>query len=378
MNSIAFQDLRESDKRYLPEIEEAVVGVLRTGRYLNGEQTAAFEQELGELLEAGEAVACSNGLDALRLILESYIALGRLQRGDEVIVPANTFVATLLSVSHSGLTPVVAEPSESDFNLDLSRLPIGKKTRGIIPVHLYGTPCWDREKMEEARRRGLIVIEDNAQAIGARAREEGFNGTDKTGSLGDASAISFYPAKNIGAAGDAGAVATSDPELARMVRKLRNYGSEKKYEHEYLGHNCRMDEIQAAVLRVKLRHLDEETEARRRRARQYDREITNPLIRKPEIRDDALQVWHQYVVRTPERDRLRAYLKEAGIGTEIHYPIPVHKQKCYAGGGGNLKLGAGPACPVAEKLAREILSLPIANATESEIEYITSVINRFS
>ena len=372
MHHIPFQDLAVTDKELRPEIEREVLSVIRSGRYLHGPQVKAFERELSDALEAKHSVGVSNGLDALRLILTAYVEMGRLKPGDEVIIPGNTFIATFLSAVHSGLRPVVAEPSELDFNIDFERLPLTEKTRAIIPVHLFGTPAWNREAMERLKERHILVIEDNAQALGAETEETGFNGSRKTGNLGDASAISFYPAKNIGAMGDAGAVVSNDGELIETVRKLANYGSEKKYHHELRGFNCRMDEIQAAILRVKLRHLDEETKRRQKRAHLYDELIDNPLIRKPLIKEKGVQAWHQYVVRTPERDRLRKHLEENGIGTEIHYPVPAHLQPCFRDG---LKLEG--AYHTTEKLATEILSLPISNVTEKEIEHIANIINRY-
>ena len=376
MREIPFQDLKESDKALQPEIEEAVLNVLRSGRYLFGENVKSLERELCETSGARYCVAVSNGLDALRLILEGYISLGKLKKGDRVIVPGNTFIATFLSVIHSGLVPIVAEPSEKDFNLDLEHLDALSGVKAIIVVHLFGTPCWNGAVLNKARKEGLLVIEDNAQAIGAEASEEGFHGSKKTGNLGDAAAISFYPAKNIGACGDAGAVLTSDRELAQTVRKLSNYGSEKKYHHELAGFNCRMDEIQAAILRIKLRHLDEISRKRRETALEYDRKIDNPLVVKPKIFEDRKQVWHQYVVRTGQRDRLRRYLDENGIKTEIHYPVPSHLQP---GLKEILTEGDTPlSYPVTEKLVEEILSLPVSNITREEAGYIASIINNFS
>lgn len=371
---IPFQDLRDSDKTLQPEIEAAVLGVIRSGRYLFGENVTGLERELSEIVGSPYSLGVSNGLDALRLILEGYKALGRLKTGDEVIVPANTFIATFLSVAQAGLQPVVAEPSELDFNLDFRKIKLGSRTKAIIPVHLFGTTCWDREVFEEARHKGVLIIEDNAQALGAEASDAGFHGDRRAGHLGDASAISFYPAKNIGAYGDAGAVLTSDEELATAIRKLANYGSQTKYHHELLGFNCRMDEIQAALLRVKLAHLEDVTNRRTLIAETYERHIRNSKIEKPIIFPDRRQVWHQYVIRSSERDRLRKYLMEKGIQTEIHYPVPSHLQPCLREVLPGIEAGQ---FPIAEKLAREILSLPIANVNEEEAKYIASTLNDF-
>lgn len=375
MPNIPFQDLELTNSADMEAYVKAATDVLRSGRYINGREVSRFERALALTCNAPFAVAVSTGLDALRLILLGYIRLGRLKPGDEVIVPANTFIATFLAVTSCGLVAVAADVREDDFCLDFSRLPLSEKTRAIITVHLYGNPCWNREVLEDAHERGILVIEDDAQAIGAEAHEPGLYGSRLTGVLGDAAAISFYPAKNVGAFGDAGAVITHDPRLSRTVRMLANYGSEEKYRHTLCGFNCRMDEIQAALLGVKLRKLDDISAARRKKAELYDRLITNPEVKKPRIFADRRQVWHQYVVRHHRRDALRKALLEAGIGTEIHYPIPCHLQECYSGS----DMIRVPETPIAaERLAREILSLPIADATEEEIRYISDSVNAFS
>ena len=349
---------------------EAATAVLRSGTYINGREVSRFERALANRCRRGFCVAVSTGLDALRLILLGYMELGRLRPGDEVIVPANTFIATFLAVTSCGLVAVAADVDERDFCLDFERLPLTDKTRAIIAVHLFGTPCWNREFYREAERRGILMIEDNAQAIGAEVSDGGWS--YPTGSLGDAAAISFYPAKNIGAFGDAGAVVTNDEQLEKKVRMLANYGSRQKYRHELLGFNCRMDELQAALLRVKLEKLEEVSARRRERAELYDRLIDNPEIIKPTIFSDRKQVWHQYVIRHPERDTLRAFLLHNRIGTEIHYPVPCHLQECYRGSDA-IRVPERPV--VAERLANEILSLPIADVTDEEIEYIAYTIN---
>lgn len=368
---IPFQDLRDTDTDIRPEIEAAVVDVIRSGRYLNGPQTEALEQEIARCCGTSLCVAVSTGLDALRLIFRAYIENGILRPGDEVIVPDNTFIATFLAVSDAGLRPVAAEPSPLTRNLDLDHLPLSPATRAIVPVHLYGTPCWNPEIMHQLRQRGIIVVEDNAQAIGARAADPGFSGSCSTGSLGDAAAISFYPAKNIGAMGDAGAVTTSDQQLATTIRELANYGSLKKYNHRLRGFNCRMDEMQAAILRIRLRRLEEVIRHRAEIAAIYDSAITNPEITRPVVDPALRQVWHQYVILSTRRDELRDYLDARGIGTEIHYPVPAHLQPCYA----DTPLG-GPF-PVAERLAAESLSLPIANISKEEALIVADAINSF-
>ena len=355
----------------MEELVEAAGRVLRSGRYINGEEVSAFEREQGAQCGVSYCVAVSTGLDALRLIFRAYMELGRLREGDEVIIPANTFIATFLAVADCGLKPVAADVEESGFCLDFERLPLSQRTRAVIPVHLFGNPCWDADVFDSLRSRGILIIEDNAQAIGACAAHEGFNGSRLTGNLGDAAAISYYPAKNIGACGDAGAVLTNDHLLADTVRMLANYGAKEKYYHELSGFNCRMDELQAAFLRIKLRRLEEVSAERNRRARLYDALITNPDVVKPLIFDDGRrQVWHQYVVRHPHRDELRKYLLGNGVSTEIHYPVPCHRQQCPAS-------AQDVSLPVAERLASRILSLPVADPTDEEIHRISELINSF-
>lgn len=360
---IPFQDLRKTNGPLMDRLAEAAVRVLRSGRYINGPEVKAFEEELARESGTKYCVAVSTGLDALRLILRGYISMGRLKEGDEVIIPANTFIATFLAASDCGLKIVAAEADERTYCLDYSKLLLSPKTKALITVHLFGRPCWDERATAELKSKGLIIIEDNAQALGAS-----FMGR-KTGSLGDAAAISFYPAKNIGACGDAGAVVTDDHELAVIIRKLANYGAEKKYVHETRGYNCRMDELQAALLRVKLPTLAEVTRRRSENASHYDRYITNPEVKKPERESGSVTAtWHQYVVRHPRRDALRKYLEENGVGTEIHYPVACHRQPCY---------DMDVSLPVAERLAGEILSLPIADIGEEEIKHISTLINQF-
>lgn len=369
-----FQNLEVTNRELLPELEAAAARVLRSGRYINGPEVATLENELCALCGARFCVAVSTGLDALRLIFRGYMELGLLKKGDEVIIPANTFIASFLAVTDCGLTAVPADVDPLTFGLDFSRLPLSEKTRAVLAVHLYGSPCWNREVFSDLHSKGILIIEDNAQAIGALSADEGFHGSRSTGNLADASAISFYPTKNVGAFGDAGAVLTNDSELATIVRQLANYGSKEKYLHTLCGLNCRMDEMQAALIGVKLPMLPKIIQERNRRARLYNGLITNPEVAKPAQIPGALQVWHQYVVRHPRRDALRRHLAEGGVTTEIHYPVACHRQECYAGNPG-LKL-YGPL-PMAERLAEEILSLPIADATDGEIRRISRLINEF-
>lgn len=359
----------------MPELIEAAADVIRSGRYINGENLRKFEKNMEDYFHVPFCIGVSTGLDALRLILTAYKELGLLHEGDEVIVPANTFIATFLAVTHCGLKAVAADVDESNFCLDFKRLPISPATKAIIPVHLYGRVCWDEAVMRSLHDRGILVIEDAAQSVGARNPYPGFNGSEMAGALGDAAAISFYPAKNIGALGDAGAVLTADPQLAAAVRQLANYGSDVKYHHSLCGFNCRMDEMQAALLNVKLPLAEEVALQRRRRARLYSERITNPEVILPQMPAcEESHVWHQFVIRHPKRDLLRRFLEEEGIGTEIHYPVACHRQPCYEGH--PLLLTPAPL-PVAERLASEVLSLPIADATDGQIDFISNAINKF-
>lgn len=357
-----FLSLADANEPYIDEMCEAACRVIRSGRYIGGPEVEAFETELAGMLHAPYAVAVSNGLDALRLTLRAWTTLGRLKKGDEVIVPANTYIASVLAIVDAGLCPVLAEPSESTMNLDTSRLEeyVMPRTRAIMPVHLYGLVCWDKDLTDFVSRHGLLVIEDAAQAIGARATMPGLYGSEMAGALGHAGALSFYPTKNIGALGDAGAIVTHDAELASMARTLANYGSDRRYHNIEAGFNCRMDPIQAAMLRVKLPHTEEENGDRFARALAYIRTIRRQDIITPEIPRSVVEhVWHQFVIRVTGdgRDELQRRLAEAGVGTDIHYAVPPHMQPCFAA-----SLPHGPL-PVTERLASEILSLPIGRGT---------------
>lgn len=361
-----FVDLRASTAPLREELLEACARVIDSGRFLYGEQTALFESELAASCGALHAVAVSNGLDALRLILRAWVAMGKLSAGAEVIVAANTYIASVLAITDAGLVPMLVEPDPATHCLDPARIEqaITPRTGAIMEVHLYGHPCLHSLIEPIAAHRGLLVIEDNAQAIGAA--EVGVC----TGAMGHAAAFSFYPTKNIGALGDAGAVTTSDPALAAAVRAMANYGSDRRYHNIYQGFNCRMDELQAAMLRVKLRHLEQESERRREVARAYSSAISHPLVSVPGVAPGCSHVWHQYVVRTPRRDDLRRHLSAHGISTDVHYAVPPHLQPCYAG-----RLG-GPY-PLTESLAAEVLSLPIASVTPAEARDIALIINKF-
>lgn len=370
---IPFLDLKDTTSPYAGRLIEAAVRVIESGRFLAGSETALFEQELADYCGAAHCVGVSNGLDAIRLILRGWMEMGLLHEGDEVIAPANTYIASLLPIIELGLRPVLAPPSDTTLNLDLERVEefITPATRAVMLVHLYGTPCWDEDICRRLHDRGLLLIEDNAQSIGALAATPGLSGSRHTGALGDAAAISFYPTKNLGALGDGGAVLTSDPDLAATVRALANYGCDRRYHNIYTGYNNRLDEIQAAFLRVKLPMLDEETERRREIAAIYDANITNPLVRRPEIIAGTRQVWHQYVVRCRERDPLREHLAERGVATDIHYAVPPHRQPCLEDRFGHESLR------ITEELAHSLISLPIANVNASQALTISSIINDF-
>lgn len=373
MKQYPFLDLGLANKPLEDKLKDAACKVIESGRYLHGEQTELFEQEVATKCEVKYCIAVSNGLDALKLILRAYKELGYLQDGDKVIVPANTFIASVLSISDNNLIPVLCDPTTETMNLDSDKIEqlIDDKVKAIMPVHLYGTPCWDEKLKRIAEEHQLLIIEDNAQAIGAKSMTSGLNGTISTGGLGHASGISFYPTKNLGGLGDGGAVLTNDEQLAKTVKALANYGSDRRYHNIYKGYNCRIDEIQAAMLRVKLSALDEETVRRNTIAKTYNQHIKNPLVTTPQIFDDMVQVWHQYVIRVENRDEFRNFLSENGVQTDIHYATPPHLQPCYS----DLKCDS---LPIAEQLANEVVSLPIAHPiTVDDAIEISNIINNF-
>lgn len=342
---VEFLSLKRVNAPYEAAIQAAVARVVQSGWYILGEETLAFEQEFATYCGAKHCIGVGNGLDALSLILRGY----DIGAGDEVIVPSNTFVATWLAVTYVGAKPVPVDPDVRTFNIDPQKIEaaITPRTKAIIAVHLYGQPAEMAAIQAIASRHGLTVIEDAAQAHGAQHVGK------RAGSLGDAAAFSFYPGKNLGALGDGGAITTNDDVLARRLRKLRNYGSSIKYEHDELGVNSRLDELQAAVLRAKLPFLDAENNARRAVARQYMDALAGAPIELPFVQQGVDPVWHLFVVRTAARDTLIQGLKARGIGHMIHYPIACHAQPAYAN-------QDWPALPVAEALQHEVLSLPIA------------------
>jgi len=353
MMRIPFLDLRSAYLELKTEIDNAVSHVLDSGWYILGPEVEAFEAEFAEFCEANYAVGVANGLDALHLALRAL----DVGAGDEVIVPSNTYIATWLAVSQCGATPVPVEPDERTFNIDPSLLEaaITPRTRAILPVHLYGQPADLDPILSVAREHGLHVLEDGAQAHGARYKGK------RLGAHGDAVAWSFYPGKNLGAMGDGGAVTTNSPEVADRIRVLRNYGSRVKYVHEAQGFNSRLDPLQAAILRVKLTHLDQWNARRATIVDQYREGLAGCGLTFPEAPGWADPVWHLYVVRSPRRDALLKALTEAGIGALIHYPIPPHLQVAYRANG-----WAKGAFPVAEQIAEECLSLPMGPHLHNE------------
>ncbi|QLL59742.1 DegT/DnrJ/EryC1/StrS family aminotransferase [Empedobacter falsenii] len=365
---IKFLDLQKINLSHQEEIEERMLKTFRSGWYLQGEELKTFENNLSNYIGAKHGIGVANGLDALRLILRGYIELGIMKKGDEVLVPSNTYIASILAISDNGLVPILVEPSDDNFNIDIDKIEdkITDKTKGILIVHLYGRAVFSKKLRDIATKHNLKIIEDNAQAIGAKW--EGI----RTGNLGDASGFSFYPGKNLGALGDAGAVTTNDDDLAAAIRAIANYGSNKKYVNTYKGLNSRLDEIQAAVLDVKLKYIDKDNDIRREIAKRYLAEIKNPKIILPENpQDEAEHVWHVFVVRTEHRNGLQAYLDDNGIQTIIHYPTPPHKQEAY-------KEWNDLSYPISEKMHNEVLSLPISPVMdENEVIEIIKILNSY-
>jgi dTDP-4-amino-4,6-dideoxygalactose transaminase len=386
---IKFLDIQKITDSYQPEISQAIDRVVKKGWFLLGEEVRAFESEYAEFIGSKHCICVANGLDALRIILRAYIELGVMKEGDEVIVPANTYIATILSISENHLKPVLIEPDINTYNLDISKIEkhITPRTRAIMIVHLYGRTCWSANLNEIAGRYNLKIIEDNAQAAGAMIENndsglnaKSINGSKsrRTGSLGDAAGHSFYPGKNLAALGDGGAVTTDNDELASIVRAIANYGSSKKYVNDYKGLNSRLDEIQAAVLRVKLPRLDFDNQRRRQIAQYYFNSIKSLEIVLPSVSDikndpcEKEHVWHLFVIRTLFRDKLQKYLADNDIQTLIHYPLPPHKQKAY-------KELIHFSLPICEKIHNEVLSLPISQVmTEDEVGEVAKRINKFN
>lgn len=364
---VKFLDLQAVTGKYADEIHEAIGRVIDSGWYLQGNENRLFEENYASYIGTKYAVGCANGLDALIWIFRAYIEMGIMKPGDEIIVPANTYIASILAITENDLVPVLAEPSLLTYQIDdtqIERL-ITPRTRGMLIVHLYGQCAYTEHIGNMCRKYGLKLIEDNAQAHGC------MYGDRKTGAIGDAAGHSFYPGKNLGALGDAGAVTTNDSALAETIRSLANYGSSRKYVFKYCGRNSRMDEIQAAVLNVKLQHLDRDIEIRRKVAHRYINTINNDNIVLPVVKDWNAHVFHIFPIRCKYRDMLQQYLSDLGIQTIIHYPIPPHKQECY-------KCWNNMTLPVTEKIHAEELSLPISPViSDSDVDSVVQAINDF-
>ena len=367
---IPFLDLQPLTARQRDELVAAATRVIDRGWFLLGSELDSFEKEFSEWNGSAHAIGVGTGLDALSLTLRAWREMGRLQAGEEVIVPGNTFIASILAITEAGLTPVLVEPDEASFNLcaKAAEAAVTERTRVLMPVHLYGQAADMAEIMEVAVRHGLLVLEDAAQGHGAKV-----NGTN-SGNAGHAAAFSFYPGKNLGALGDGGMVTTNDGELASVLRALRNYGSREKYHHEFAGPNSRLDEIQAAFLRVKLPLLDSDNVKRREIAMRYRQEINNPSVRLPVVvGDENSHVWHLFVVRVSNRASLQFHLTEKGIGTQVHYPVPPFRQKAYK------ELFSGVILPLTDQLSREVLSLPISPAmTDEEVGEVIAAVNAWT
>lgn len=353
---ISFLDLKTLNNQMQTEIETAALSVLRSGWYILGQEVNAFEQEFATWCGTRHAIGVANGLDALTLTLRAWKELGKLKDGDEVIVPANTYIASILAITENRLTPILIEPDELSFNMSVSSIKaaITSRTRGILPVHLYGRLADMPAIMELAQNYNLLVLEDAAQAHGASLQDK------KAGSWGNAAGFSFYPGKNLGALGDAGAITTNDDELAEILRALRNYGSHQKYQNIYQGVNSRLDEIQAAMLRVKLHYLDRQTKQRQDIAQVYLQQIKHPMIQLPDAGLEQQHVWHLFVIRCAKREKLQQYLTQRGIQTSIHYPIAPHQQQAYP----DFK---HLSLPITESIHREVLSLPLSQVMTHEM-----------
>lgn len=360
---IKFLDLKKINNRYREEIASRIKDILDKGWYLQGEENENFTKNFANFCGTKFALGVANGLDALNLIIKAY----GFGNGDEIIVPANTYIATILAISENGCIPILVEPDIKTYNINPDSIEekITSKTKAIMVVHLYGQAVQMEKIWKIAKKYNLKIIEDSAQAHGAIYQE------NRTGNLGDASGFSFYPGKNLGCMGDGGAVTTNDEELFNKIKTIANYGSDRKYHHIYKGVNSRLDEIQAAVLDIKLKHLDSDNNKRREISKYYRENIKNSKIILPETYDEKSHVWHIFAVRTQNRDEFQKYLTEKGIQTIIHYPTPPHKQGAY-------KEWNKLSFPITEEIHNTILSLPISPVmTDSEIEKVVEVVNEF-
>ncbi len=360
---IKFLDLQKINNRFRREIDSRIGAILDKGFYILGDEVATFEQNFAQFCGVKHCIGCANGLDALNLIIKAY----GFGKGDEIIVPANTYIASILAISENGCTPVLVEPNFTTYNIDpdLIEEKITERTKAIMVVHLYGQAVQMEKIWDLAKKHNLKIIEDAAQAHGAYYQGR------RTGNLGDAAGFSFYPGKNLGCLGDGGAVTTNDDELASKIRAIANYGSDRKYHHIYKGINSRLDEIQAAILDVKLPHLDADNERRRQIAEYYRENIKNPEIILPKIYDEKSHVWHIFAVRTKNRDALKQYLEQNEIQTNIHYPTPPHKQGTY-------EEWNDMSFPISEEIHRTELSLPMSPVmTDEEVGRVKDVINTY-
>tara|TARA_R110000868_G_scaffold8400_1_gene43696 strand:- start:1637 stop:2749 length:1113 start_codon:yes stop_codon:yes gene_type:complete len=365
---IKFLDLQKINNQYEQELKEAAVRVIDSGWYLLGKELELFEQNYAAFCGSKYALGVANGLDALRLIFKAYIELGVMQKGDEIIIPANTYIASVLAVTDNDLVPILVEPDNLTYNLDATKIEaaVSSKTKAVLTVHLYGQNSINDDMLAICKRHNLKLIEDSAQSHGAIWKGK------VMGNIGDAAGHSFYPGKNLGALGDAGAITTSDEALYNTVKALGNYGSIKKYENLYQGLNSRLDELQAAFLNVKLKYIDKDISRRRYVANYYLKNIKNPLIMLPTVLNQEGHVWHLFVIRLCDRNALQKYLTENGVQTLIHYPIPPHKQQAY-------KTFNNLSYPITEKIHEEVLSLPMsAVLNDMELEKIVKLINLYS
>lgn len=365
---INFLDLKTINNQYQQELKDACARVIDSGWYIMGNELSQFETEFATYCGTKHAIGVANGLDALILALRAWKELGKLQAGDEVIVQANTYIASILAITENDLIPVLVEPNQSTYNLDGASITaaITSKTKAILPVHLYGQLSPMPEIMAIAKEYNLLVLEDCAQAHGAE-----ING-QRAGNWGDAAGFSFYPGKNLGALGDGGAITTNHDELAQTIKALRNYGSHKKYENLYQGVNSRLDEIQAAMLRVKLPYLEAETIRRQHIAKTYRSGIVNPLVTLPNVIDELAHVWHLFVVRCEKREALQAYLTEQGIQTLIHYPVAPHKQQAYS-------QWNSISLPFTEEIHQQVLSLPLdPTMSDESVAKVIAAVNGFN